>query len=307
MHPQLRELASGLRFPEGPIAFEDGSVVLVEIARGTLSRVPPGGGRVEVVGRLGGGPNGAALGPDGACYVCNNGGLEWREEGGLLFAGNQPAGYSGGRIERVDLATGRFDVLYDSCDGRPLRSPNDIVFDAHGGFWFTDLGQGRTRDRDRGGVYYATADGASIREAIYPLETPNGIGLSPDGSLLYVAETITGRLLAFELAGPGELLPAPRWPQGRLVARAGGPGLFDSLALEADGRICVATLVNGGITVASPDGRHVEHHAMPDPQTTNICFGGTGHGTAFVTLSASGRLVSLDWPRPGLPLSFTMA
>jgi len=70
---ELKVIAEGLRFPEGPIAMADGSVLLVEIARGTLSRVRDG--RVEVVADLGGGPNGAAIGPDGACYVCNNGGF----------------------------------------------------------------------------------------------------------------------------------------------------------------------------------------------------------------------------------------
>ena len=77
MQLKIREIASGLRFPEGPIAMADGSVVLVEIARGTLSRVTPAG-KVEVIAELGGGPNGAALGPDGKVYVCNNGGFNWR-------------------------------------------------------------------------------------------------------------------------------------------------------------------------------------------------------------------------------------
>src|SRR5258708_40343119 len=74
--PACRELASGLQFPEGPIALPDGSVIVVEMRRQTLSRVTPGG-QVEIIAELGGGPNGAALGPDGRLYVANNGGACW--------------------------------------------------------------------------------------------------------------------------------------------------------------------------------------------------------------------------------------
>ena len=74
--------------------------------------------------------------------------------------------------------------------------------------------------------------------------------------------------------------------------------------MEANGNVCVATLIRGGITVVSPDGSSVEHLALPDPMTTNICFGGADLGTAFITLSATGRLVSCDWPRPGTALAF---
>ena len=201
MTADIRELASGLKFPEGPIAMRDGSIVLVEIARGTLSRVTTNG-QVEVVADLSGGPNGAAIGPDGHCYVCNNGGFEWHEEDGMIFGDAQAADYSGGRIERVNLDTGESQVLYDHCDGHRLNAPNDIVFDAAGGFWFTDFGHTRQRERDLGGVFYATPDGSLIKQAIYPVETPNGVGLSPDERTLYVAESITGRVLAFDVPTP---------------------------------------------------------------------------------------------------------
>src|SRR5579872_2555962 len=100
----------------------DGSVILVEIKRGTLDWVAADG-TVNVIAELGGGPNGAALGPDGDVYVCNNGGFEWHEVEGYLIPGNQPADYSGGRIERVDLTTGAVTTLYTECDGHPLRGP----------------------------------------------------------------------------------------------------------------------------------------------------------------------------------------
>jgi len=212
-------IATGLRFPEGPIAMPDGSVLLVEIARGTLSRVA--GGEVSVVAELGGGPNGAAIGPDNCCYVCNNGGFNWIETPtGRLLPGEEPDNYSGGRIEKVNLDTGQLEVLYSHCNGQPLRGPNDIVFDRTGGFWFTDHGKTRARERDRTGVFYARADGSKIQEVIFPLEGPNGIGLSPAEDELYVAETPTGRLWAYELEAPGRLKGERRDKPdgGRLVA-----------------------------------------------------------------------------------------
>jgi gluconolactonase len=295
---ELTEIATGLQFPEGPIAMDDGSVILVEIRRGTLSRVSPTGS-IEIIAEPGGGPNGAAIGPDGHCYVCNNGGFEWREAGGLVLPGDQPSDYSGGRIERIDLETGRVDVLYTECDGHPLRGPNDLVFDAEGGFWFTDHGKARARDRDRTGVYYAHVDGDRIEEKIFPLEAPNGIGLSPDEDVLYVAETPTGRLWAFDLEGPGRLGPGRR-----MMAQIPDFHLFDSLAVDAEGNVCVATIITGGITIHSPDGLRASLVPMPDLLTTNICFGGDGLQTAYITLSGTGRLVSTPWPSPGLPLNF---
>jgi len=295
---EFTELATGLQFPEGPIAMDDGSVVLVEIRRGTLSRVSSGG-QVEVIADLGGGPNGAAIGPDGKCYVCNNGGFEWRDVNGLVIPGDQPADYSGGRIERVDLKTGEAEVLYTDCDGHPLRGPNDIVFDAEGGFWFTDHGKNRARDRDRTGVYYATIDGRSIEEKIFPLEAPNGIGLSPKEDVLYVAETTTGRLWSFGLEGAGKL-----GTDRRMMAQIPDFHLFDSLAVDAEGNICVATIITGGITVHSPDGLSAKLVPAPDVLTTNICFGGKNLETAYITLSSTGRLVSTPWATRGLPLNF---
>ena len=301
---EMREIASGLEFPEGPVALPDGSVLVVEIKRGTLTRVAAGG-KATVVARTGGGPNGAAIGPDGKVYVCNNGGFEWHDIGGLTVPGNQAPDYAGGRIQRVDLVTGKVEDLYTACDGRPLRGPNDLVFDATGGFWFTDHGKMRERERDRTGVFYARADGSRIREVIFPLDAPNGIGLSPDGKHLYVAETWTGRVWSWELAGPGEIVATPGFGAGGGTLLVGLPGyqLFDSLAVDGEGNVCVATLVNGGITVVAPDGSSIEHLATGDPLTTNVCFGGRDLRTAYITLSGTGRLVAMEWPRPGLRLN----
>lgn len=305
----FEEIAGGLQFPEGPIAMPDGSLLLVEIARGTLSRVTPDG-RVHVVAKLGGGPNGAAPGPRGQIFVANNGGFDWvRLKDGRMFPSTQPADYSGGRIQVVDPESGRFETLYDACDGRGLRGPNDLVFDDAGGFWFTDLGKTRSREQDRGAVYYARADGSKIEEKIFPLERPNGIGLSPSGNTLYVAETTTARLWAFELSAPGEIRSANgpyRGEKGRVLAGLGGYQFFDSLAVDAAGHICVATLVSGCVSDIAPDGAAITQYALPDPMVTNVCFGGAGLRSLYATLSMSGRLVRATWARPGLSLAHTV-
>ena len=297
----ITEITDQLQFPEGPIAMPDGSVILVEIMRGTLSRVMPDG-EIQVVAEPGGGPNGAAMGPDGHCYICNNGGFEWsRSSRGLIFPGNQASDYTTGRIERINVETGVVEKLYTDCDGEPLKGPNDIVFDKEGGFWFTDHGKNRARDRDRTGVYYATVDGQHIVEAIFPMEAPNGIGLSPDENTLYVAETPTGRLWAYALAAPGEI---DRSQRPCMMAQIPDHHMFDSLAVDAEGNVCVATLINGGITIHSADGEFAKHISMPDALTTNICFGGEGLKTAYITLSTTGKLVSCEWETPGLALNF---
>ena len=283
---------------------EDGSVLLVEIQGKTLARVQADG-RKEVVAQLTGGPNGAAIGPDGRCYICNNGGFSFHQVGSMTLPGIAPADYTGGWIEAVDLTSGACEVLYRSCGDIPLRGPNDLVFDGDGGFWFTDTGKVMARQRDRGAVFYARTDGSFIKQVIFPLDGPNGIGLSPDDRTLYVAESWSGRVWSYEITGPGQIRnvtgPVP-WERGRLLIGLGGYSVLDSLAIDSAGNVCVADIPYGGITVISPDGNVIERHPVPDIFVTNICFGGADLRTAYVTLSSAGQLISMQWPRPGLPL-----
>ncbi|MFM8846857.1 MAG: SMP-30/gluconolactonase/LRE family protein [Actinomycetota bacterium] len=300
------EVASGLKFPEGPIAMADGSVILVEMFGPRLTRVRPDGTK-QTIAEIAGGPNGAAIGPDGALYLCNNGGCFSEVDfGGLCFPGPyDPARYIGGRIQRVDLETGAVRDLYTSCDGRPLRAPNDLVFDTNGGFYFTDHGirDLGARTADLTGIYYAKADGSSIVEVDFPAEGPNGIGLSPDGKKVYWAETHTGRVFQRDIVAPGSL--SPTMPGDTSAVLCGLPGLqlLDSLAVDGAGNVCVATLVNGGITVIAPSGEILRHIPTGDLLTTNICFAADGSNTAWITLSGTGRLVRMEWPWPGLRLA----
>ncbi len=303
----MQIITDGLRFPEAPVVMPDGSVIVTEIEQGRITRVAPDGSKTEVA-TPGGGPNGLAIGPDGKLYCCNNGGFNWSEAGGFLAPHGIASDYSGGRIERIDIDTGEVEILYKSGDhGCVLRGPNDIVFDEHGGFWFTDHGKVdyAARCHDIVGIFYGKTDGSHLEEVVFPSNNPNGVGLAPDGSALYAAETYTCRLMKFNITAPGKVAPdaGPGGP-GIPLYRPAGYKFFDSLAVEAGGNICVATIGECGISVISPEGELVEFVPTDDIFTTNIAFGGEDMMDAYLTLSGSGRLAKTRWNRPGLKLNY---
>ena len=296
-------LATGLGFPEGPVAMPDGSVILTEIRNRRCSRVTPDG-KVSVFSDTGGGPNGLAVGPDGALYLCDNGGSRYVAGSSM---GQGPAeDYQHGFIRRLDRNGGAHKTLYTHCGGNKLSAPNDLVFDEHGGFYFTDLGKRYARQRDHGGLYYAMPDGSSVKEIAFPILSPNGCALSPDNRTVYVADTESARLWAFDIESPGVLKKHAGHAAhgGRLVGGVGGIARFDSIAVTASGNICVATLGTGHITVFSPQGEVREQVKMPDMYPTNICFGGSDLRTAYITLSDTGRLGVMPWSEPGLKLRY---
>ena len=207
----------------------------------------------------------------------------------------------GRRLTRV-WPDGRKEVVAEIPGG-----PNDLVFDKHGGLWFSDLGKRRAREIDVGAFYYLKPGMKEIVEGVFGMLPANGIGLSPDENTVYVAETPTARLWAFDLSAPGEVKPREviyRGERGKPVAGLGGYQMFDSLAVEASGNVCVATLISGCISVIASDGTLVEQVPTGDRVTTNIAFGGPGLKTAYITLSGKGELIAMDWARPGLPLNF---
>lgn len=280
-------IAEGLGFPEGPVVMEDGSVIVVEIAAGRVTRCWDG--RKETVCEIGGGPNGAAIGPDGALWICNNGGMNPERMVSLLG----PA--AAGRIERVDLSNGKVERVYDSCDGIPLEGPNDLIFDALGRLWFTDLGKSHSRIRTASGLFCCELGGTEITAIDRHPISYNGIGLSPDGGTVYVADTHQARLYRYHCKLEAQ---RPAW-----VATAPGHVSFDSLAVTEAGNICVGTLRIGGITTITPDGA-TSFRAFEDRFVTNIAFGGADMQDAWLTFSTRGLLVKVRWDEPGLKLNF---
>lgn len=300
-------VAGGLAFPEGPVAMVDGSVWVVEIAGRALARVASDG-EVTRIAQLEGGPNGAAMGPEGWMYVCNSGGWiytaeQWSDGRSI----QRPLGQSAtpGWIERVRCADGKVERVYEHFEGSPLQSPNDLVFDATGGFYFTDHGKRSSSTLGLGTVYYGHHDGRPLTKVADQLLTPNGVGLSPGERVLYVAETASRRMLAFDIESPGQVRKAP-WPApagARLIVALPGFNSLDSMAIGADGRIYVASLINGGFWQIDPQGAS-RHVAIDDPFTTNVCFGGADMQSIYITLSATGRLARMAWDSPGLRLPY---
>ena len=284
----LRTVATGLRFPEGPIALDDGSLVVCEIEGASLVHLRPDGSIERVA--VGGGANGAALGPDGAVYVGNDGGLAFTTGDGIRFPHALADGNTGGEIQRVDLEHGTVETVFTHCGELRIGSLNDVVFDAAGGCYVVDT--------TNGVLFYADPVARTIAVADSTLEFPNGAGLSPDGATLYVSETYSGKLIRFAVRGPGTLADK------QVIHDAGGDHDWDGLAVDGAGHVCVANLQRSGISVIDPDGREVDAFVTPepDPFVTNLCFGGPGGDTAYVCSAGRGILYAIRWPWPGLRL-----
>ena len=335
---KITMLASGLGYPEGPIHCSDGSIMFVEIKNEQLSIVPPGGGATHKVASIPGGPNGAAVAPDGEVLICNDGGFTWipipdASNPIVWVAGNQPADYIGGILQSVDASNGKVTDLatevrhreYPPGNSVPewnppydLKGLDDLVVDEAGGVWFTDYGKIRERDQDITGVYYMSPDRQTVTQKVYPLNNPNGIALSPDGSRLYVALTFERKVVYYELSAPGEIAANKSVIDGSylLTANLEGQSVLDSMAVDSEGNVYVATMLpegnnpvsNGGISVISPTG-DVEYIPInlpnkdPAPLPSNICFGGPDMKTAYITCGGSGHLISMPAEVPGLKLN----
>lgn len=290
---KISTVASGLRFPEGASVDRDGSVLVPEIEGGAVVRVRPDGSR-DIVADVGGGANGCAFGPDGALYVCNDGGFSFSEKDDVRFPSGLAAGNTGGSLQRVDPDSGAVDTVFTESDGVRLGILNDIVFDTAGHCYFVDTTGGK--------IHHADPVRGTIRSVVAGLEMPNGAGLSPDGSRLYVSETVSGRVRVWQVAGPGELVE-----QADLYHHDGAQGMrWDGLAVDGAGNVCVADLQGSGVCVIDPHGQVAGRLVtpVPDSYVTNLCFGGAAGNTAYVSSAGRGRLYEVPWPWPGLRLNF---
>ena len=274
-------LATGLQFPEGPVWLGTRRVAFTEIRGQCVSLWHDG--TLARVARTGGGANGATLGPDGALYVANNGGLSLGHDGRWTAPDAIP-----GRIQRVTLAGEVSDVAV-RLPGAPPNRPNDLCFGPDGLLYYTDphnwedlehLGLGR--------VGRTTLDGRVELVAEIPA-FPNGIAFGPDDRL-YVAQSVTQKILVMDAkpgATPAVYATLPR-------------GYPDGFCFDASGRLYAAGSLGDVVLVFEPDGEVrdiVEMGAGSEP--TNCCL---GDGALYVTLAGTGQLVALDMPVEPLPL-----
>lgn len=273
---ELRTLADGLGFLEGPVWVpSENALVFSDIPGKKLMRWSEADGVSELTTAKH--PNGAVLDVDGTILSCEHGSRS---------------------IVRRSPDTGELlEVVVERPEGQRFNSPNDLVLQSSGAIWFTDPPWGlvdQTKGRELRWNHVFRWDPVSrIAKPVFShLSMPNGIALSPMESILYVSDTGGHRSHPHEplRAGPATvtayglegraLEPEPLWQR---ETRS------DGMCVDARGRLYLTG--SPGVTIWGPDGRRIGEIEVPG-STTNVCFGGAGGSTLFVT--AGKALFAMD-------------
>jgi gluconolactonase len=265
-------LADNLGFTEGPVWLPDGRIALTSISHGCLYVVDPAGGPVERI-VTGGGPNGLALGPGGALFVAQNGGI-------FGASGPAPAGVQ-------IVSDGRVDYFATGMD-----APNDLAFGPDGRLWVTDprgeTGFGAGESAPRGWLWACALDGSDPERIVE--DGPvfiNGLGFTVDGWSLLVTATLSSGLLAYQVAAAG----SPTWSQP-LLLHTFENGWPDGMLISPRGEAWVALTAADRIDVIDVAGDRRATVALPAGSLpTNLCVGGSGE--LYVTAAHSQSLLRL--------------
>lgn len=252
--PDVREVAAGFSFTEGPAADRNGDVFFTDIPQERIHVWRAATGKVEVWLEPTGKINGLFFRPNGTLLGCQMG--------------------PGRRIVAIDPVTRAIAPLAERVDGKRFNAPNDLVLDAQGGIWFTDPAYGRKpeeRELDEEAVYWISPDGKTVRKVAGGFQRPNGIALSPDGRTLYVADRDADVTVAFPVEGPGML------GSRRPFADTGS----DGFAVDEQGNLYVTPKAME-IRVFSPAGKNLGQIPLP-VQPANVTFGGPDRRTLFIT------------------------
>lgn len=259
---QVERLATGFAFTEGPVWSRNGYLLFTDIPNDHIIRYVPGQGH-DVYRDNTNGANGLVFDAKGRLYAC-----ESRTR----------------RVVRID-AKGKVEVLAEQWEGKRLNAPNDIVVRKDGHIYFTDPAFGRqadTRELDFYGVYHITPRGEMSLIA-KPEGRPNGIGLSPNGRILYVANSDERNLRAYDLDRNGQA-------SNERVLISGIEGVPDGIAIDEKGNIYITAKA---VTAHSPEGKLLATIEVAETPT-NCAFGDPDFQTLYITARTSLYRVRLD-------------
>jgi gluconolactonase len=289
---QKVEVAAIIARTEGPAADRDGNVYFTDRVSPRIFKLSPKG-ELTIFRDNANWPNGLLVDAQNRLIIC---------EGGI--ADGSVAGIPGNpRMTRLDLKTGKLEILAKNFEGKPFNRPNDVTIDSKGRLYFTDLAAGS--------VYRIDGPGKVARILNQPdVTAPNGISISPDDKTLYLIESNTApqgpRLVrAYDLAADGSV-------SNMRVHYDVLPGGADGMSIDRDGNLYLSVRegrkpgntaaepdVKNGVYVVSPAGKLLRFIAIEEEPITNNTFGGPDMKTLYVTAGKSVYKVQVDVP--GLP------
>jgi gluconolactonase len=256
------KVAGGFRFTEGPAWSRDGYLVFSDVPNNRIHKFVAGQ-PTEVFREASQGANGNAFDSQGRLYTC-----ESRTR----------------RVTRTDRR-GKIEVLAERWEGKRLNAPNDVVVRRDGNVYFTDPAFGNQADKrelDFHGIYHITQKG-ELKLIAKWAGRPNGVALSPNGRILYVADSDERNVRAYDLERDGDAA-------NERIFISGINGIPDGLATDEKGNLFVAAK---GLAVYSPDGKLIETWEMPETPS-NCAFGDADLQSLFVTARASLYRIRLD-------------
>jgi len=251
-------------FLEGPTFDREGNLYLCDIPYGRIFRVSPSKAW-HLVSEYDGWPNGLALHQDGRLFIADY-------QRGILIC---------------DPATGQISDFLTSNKSEAFKGVNDLIFDRQGRLYFTDQGQTGMHD-PTGRVYRYDPDREQLDCLLNNCPSPNGLVLSPDENVLFVAMTRGNAIWRVPIHPDGSVSKV-----GIFVQMAGGVSGADGLAMAVDGTLSVADAGNGCVWVFSQYGEPLERIVTPTDgrTTTNLAYGGESGSRLFVTESATGSVL----------------
>lgn len=259
-------------FLEGPVADEHGNLYVTDIPFGRVFRIDPAG-EWELIAEYGGEPNGMKLLDDRTLLITDY-------QNGLM---------------RLDIASGKVTPFLQRRNSERFKGVNDLVFDAEGNLYFTD--QGQTGLHDPSGRLYRLRPNGQLDLLLGNIPSPNGVALSPDQKVLYLAVTRGNCVWRVPLLPDGSVAKVSQF------FTSYGPSGPDGLAVDTGGRLLVANPGLGYVWVLNT--RAEPELVLRGPagaSITNLVFGGADRRTLYVTDSTNGTVLRAEPGTAGLPL-----